>query len=349
MKKQEIFLFLLIRKALVPNSHLDPSDLSYADWDSLLSIAEKHAIEGILFDTIKELPPPYAPTRLQVLQLVSNVSQLETEYQRRCEVTRNLKDFWGRHGIDATMIKGRAIAQYYPVPSHRYSCDVDVFIEKDWTSARQLLADKGVSLNDDTYKEVSFDVDQVHVECHRLITPHRGLKHLQRFEVYLRTLLHHDKSYFADAPQLQNPPLLFTKLLYVEHALGDLQMGKLNLRHILDWMVLRQLDADQAEFEQRCREFSFDRMLGLVDALADVVEGKREVDSLTPTDRAVLDEVLGEHEPDSHNQSYFVQHLLLLRNLLRRNRYFKHYGYCSMPEYVIKSAWCHLFNKDAHL
>lgn len=347
--KNQNHLFLLVRKALVPNAYLDPNALADADWDALLCMAEKHGIEGILYDAIKELPPVYAPNRLQTLHFAVDVSRLEIQYQQRCDVTRKLTDLWGSYGIESTIIKGRAIAQYYPEPSHRYSCDVDVFIEKGWDHARQLLADKGVALNDTIYKEVSFSMDQVHVECHRLIIPHRGLQHLQRFELFLRSLLHHDKCHFEDAPHLQNPPLLFTKLLYIEHALGDLQTGKMTLRHILDWIVLRQLDTDKDEFELRCREFSFDRMKGLVDALADVVEGKRDIDSLAPTDRAVLDEMLGEHEPDDHHNTLFVRHMHLVRNLFRRKRYFKHYSYCSMPEYVIKSAWCHLFNKDAHL
>lgn len=33
-------------------------------------------------------------------------------------------------GVQLTLLKGKSVAQYYPVPEQRYSCDVDVFTEQ---------------------------------------------------------------------------------------------------------------------------------------------------------------------------------------------------------------------------
>ena len=105
-------------------------------------------------------------------------------------------------------------------------------------------------------------------------------KTLLQFERYLRNLLEdHPKTYF-EGTRLLCPPLMFTVMLFIEHSLGDLLHGKLTLKHVVDWVVLRKQDINRAELESRSKEFRFDRFLQLMDALADTVEGKVEIESL---------------------------------------------------------------------
>ena len=50
--------------------------------------------------------------------------------------------------------------------------------------------------------------------------------------------------------------------------------GHLTLKEIVDWVVLRKQGFDKEVLDSRCKEFKFDRFLKLIDALADVAEGK---------------------------------------------------------------------------
>ena len=59
---------------------------------------------------------------------------------------------------------------------------------------------------------------------------------------------------------------MFTVMLYIEHALGDLLHGHLTLKHILDWVVLRRQSVDLDAFQARCRAFKFDKFLPLIEA-----------------------------------------------------------------------------------
>ena len=61
------------------------------------------------------------------------------------------------------------------------------------------------------------------------------------------------------------------------------------MKHVVDWVVLRKQEIDRTEIEARCKDFGFDRFLGLIDALADVVEGKVGRASLPSSYREVLD------------------------------------------------------------
>lgn len=85
----------------------------------------------------------------------------------------------------------------------------------------------------------------------------------------------------------------------MEHALGDFLHGKLLLKHVVDWVVLRRQAVDWEAFWAKCKAFRFDRFVALTEALADVVEGKREYETLPTAYKEVFDEMLREQEGGS--------------------------------------------------
>ena len=196
-------------------------------------------------------------------------------FKKKWKATCSLSSLLGEHGIEAVVLKGHSIAQYYPIPEHRYSCDLDLFVAgDDWERACEILEAKGILLEREVYKEVEFSFKGVHVELHRYITPVRGNNTLLRFEKYLRNILKAGPKMYFEGTRLVCPPLMFNVMLYIEHALGDLLHGKLTLKHVVDWVVLRKQEIDRVEIEARCKVFGFHRFLMLMDALANVVEGK---------------------------------------------------------------------------
>lgn len=227
------------------------------------------------------------------------------------------------------MLKGRAISQYYAVTHHRYSCDLDVFIGKGWERACELLESLGVELGREVYKEVEFTMDDVYVECHRYIIPLRGNRQLQASERYLRSLLESGEPRFFEGTTLVCPPLMFSVMLYVEHALGDFLHGKLLLKHVVDWEA----------FEAKCKEFRFDRFVALIEALADVVEGKREYEALPSAYKEAFDEMLREPEASAGLRSWFQRRVQLFFEIIRNGKKFRDHGYSSMPSFLFHSVW----------
>ena len=55
----------------------------------------------------------------------------ESDYEERKAVAEKMGLWWKENGIRTIVLKGMAIAQYYPIPEHRYSCDLDVFVGND--------------------------------------------------------------------------------------------------------------------------------------------------------------------------------------------------------------------------
>lgn len=178
----QIFLQLL-RKALDNSNQKEfPKGV---DWMGVLDVATEQCVQGICLKAIEQLPAGTIP-QLILLQWIGLSEMQRQQYEQTWRVACKLDKLWAAEGIQATVLKGRSIAKYYPVPSHRYSCDLDVFIGGEWGRACELLERQGIRLEHEVYKEVEFTLDNVYVECHRYITPVRGNKHLKEFERYLR-------------------------------------------------------------------------------------------------------------------------------------------------------------------
>ena len=340
-----VILLQLLRKALDNSRQVElPKD---TDWTSALELASGQGVLCLCLEAIEQLPAGTIP-RLILLQWIGAAEIQKSQYEQTWKVACKLDKLWTSKGIHATVLKGRSIAKYYPVPSHRYSCDLDVFIGGEWGRACELLEGWGIRLEHEVYKEVEFTLDDVYVECHRYITPVRGNKHLKEFECYLRSLLDGEPKECFEGTTLVCPPLMFTVMLYIEHALGDLLHGHLMLKHIVDWVVLRRQTVDWDAFKARCKAFKFDKFLPLIDALADVVEGKMEYVSLPTAYQEVFDGMFQEYESVEPG-SWFQRRVRLFFDIIKNGKKFRDYGYTSMPSFLFNSVWTHFFDKEVRL
>ena len=346
MGSDSIVLFLqLLRKALDNSYQMElPKG---ADWTSVLGLASEQGVQGICLKAIEQLPAGTIP-QPTLLQWIGLSEMQRQQFEQTWRVACKLDKLWAAEGIQATVLKGRSIAKYYPVPSHRYSCDLDVFIGGEWGRACELLEGQGIRLEHEVYKEVEFTLDNVYVECHRYITPVRGNKHLKEFERYLRSLLDGEPKECFEGTTLVCPPLMFTVMLYIEHALGDLLHGHLTLKHIVDWVVLRRQPVDWDAFHTRCKAFKFDKFLPLIDALADVVEGKMDYQELQLSYQEVFDEIFKIPVAKSHC-SWFGRRVELFFSILRNGRKYQQFGYTPMPSFLFNSVWTHFFDKEVKL
>lgn len=338
-------LLQLLRNALDNSYQMElPKD---TDWTSVLKLATERGVQGICLEAIEQLPVGTIP-QPTLLQWIGLSEMQRQQYEQTWRVACKLDKLWAAEGIQATVLKGRSIAKYYPVPSHRYSCDLDVFIRGEWGRACELLEGQGIRLEHEVYKEVEFTLDNVYVECHRYITPVRGNKHLKEFERYLRSLLDGEPKECFEGTTLVCPPLMFTVMLYIEHALEDLLHGHLTLKHIVDWVVLRRQTVDWDAFHTRYKAFKFDKFLPLIDALADVVEGKMEYQDLQPSYQEVFDDIFKTPVAKSP-RSLFGRRVELFFSILRNGKKYQQFGYTSMPSFLFNSVWAHFFDKEVRL
>lgn len=349
-------LFELIRTSLNKDCTFDDKVLKLADWKEVIYVATAHGLLAIAFDGLEKAldsNPKYRnklPKSLLLQWYGQTVHQTDL-FKKNWESACSLSSLLGEYGIEAVVLKGRSIAQYYPISEHRYSCDLDLFVAgDDWERACDIFEAKGIRLEREVYKEVEFTFEGVYVELHRYISPVRGNKTLVRFERYLRKVLKESPKTYFEGTKLVCPPLMFIVMLYMEHALGDLLHGKLTLKHVVDWVVLRKQEIDRAEIEARCKDFGFYRFLMLMDALADMVEGKMEMASLPSSYREVVESFFV--IPSSvikEKNSWFASRVSLFFDIIRNRRYYSRFGYCSMERFLLNAVWAHFFDKEVGL
>ena len=335
----------LIRKAVDNSCQIELS--GDIDWSGVIALASRQGVVALCLEAVEFLPTIVIPKQF-LLQWIGLAEMQRNQYEQAWRVACKLDKLWAANGIHAMVLKGRSIAQYYSVPSHRYSCDLDVFIEKEWEKACTLLDKQGIRLVHEVYKEVEFTLDSVYVECHRYITPVRGNKHLKHFERYLRSMLDDECCASFEGSTLVCPPLMFIVMFYIEHALGDFLHGHLTLKHIVDWVVLRRQSVEWDTFKAKCKEFEFDKFLPLIDALADVVEGRMDYEDLQPSYKEAFNEIFIIPAAKSP-RSWFGRRVELFFSILRNGKKYQQFGYTSMQSFLFNSVWAHFFNKEVKL
>ena len=88
----------------------------------------------------------------------------------------------------------------------------------------------------------------------------------------------------------------------------------------------------------------------LMDALADVVEGKVEIPSLPSSYREVMDTFFV--IPSSvikEKNSWFARRVSLFFDIIRNRRYYGRFCYCSMERFLQSAVWAHFFDKEVGL
>ncbi len=120
---QEIVLNLL-RLAVGQDNISIPID---APWKKVMEFASKQGVFGVCFDGIEKLPSNERPDVDALMNWIGQIFYQEKLYGHNWEVACELGNLFAKSGIKPTVLKGRSIAQYYPKPAHRYSCDLDIF------------------------------------------------------------------------------------------------------------------------------------------------------------------------------------------------------------------------------
>lgn len=346
----------LIKILMIGLDNKEKYDSSMGEWREVIKLASAHGLSAIAYDGLdkvlkcnpehwNELPKPL------LLQWYGHCVQQTALFKKNWNAACSLASLLEENDIEAVILKGRSIAQYYPIPEHRYSCDLDLFVAgDDWKRACEILEAKGIHLEREVYKEVEFSFEGLYVELHRYITPVRGNKTLLQFERYLRELLDASPKIYFEGTKLINPPFMFIVMLYIEHALGDLLHGKLTLKHVVDWVVLRRQGIDRTEMEDRCKEFGFQRFLKFIDTLADMAEGKAEMSLLPSAYREVWDSFFV--IPSSvakGKESWLAKRVSLFFDIIRNRRLYRRFGYCSMEQFLLSAVWAHFFKKDVEI
>lgn len=248
---QNVF-FQLLRLGLWGTGKLVVSRaLSHEEWATIYQYARNHSVEGVLYDSFSLLTEDELPPRMLRMKWTVRVDEIERHNnEMRRVVAAQFANFVHRD-IKPVLLKGLGVANYYPIPSHRISGDIDWYFEKDgYDKALIFLRNNGITVNSPMKFCLDYQWQGIQIEHHRRLFDVRSLFKTS----YLKVLeqAYHDKqqsiligneSVTILAPELQ---ILQVNVHILKHLLG---FG-IGMRQISDAAVLYRayrdiIDADQ--------------------------------------------------------------------------------------------------------
>ena len=138
-----------------------PSD--EIDWKSVVELASQHEVETLAFDGYQQIHGLLGNQSLpqeDLLEWIGQSLMLESQYNKQLESAKRLAKLYAKEKIGSFILKGFSIAQYYPNPNHRYSCDLDCFLVRDGNPAQEegnkIVEEKGIKIDRSYYKNSSF-------------------------------------------------------------------------------------------------------------------------------------------------------------------------------------------------
>lgn len=204
------------------------------DWKGALAIAQDQAIVGVLLSAIENLD--VQPPKPLLLQWIGLVQLLEQESERMAVAGASVVKYFQEHDFACQILKGSAVARYYPQPQRRSSGDIDVWVEggrkRIYDFARAF--DKDGKLYGVNYHHIHFHlIEDVHIEVHIwpsfLSSPLRN-RRLHRFSNMHRPTL-----------ESTMPSLAFDRVFIMLHCYRHICGHGVGLRQIMDYYyVLRQ-------------------------------------------------------------------------------------------------------------
>ena len=241
MLTDKSFRFLLYLLRLADGQPADePVALSPDEWREVYRFAVKHAVIAVAWDGVEQLQSA-APEALQSMpadvtgKWFADVQAIDAANRRLAKQAAAIQSRLNAAEFDSQILKGAALAAFYPKPAHRQSADIDLWIKQPNSPQASLKAQRqellsylrqqpDITIGETVYHHIETTIDGIEVEYH--VTPTwlcnpRNNRRLQRL--------------FADAgqwtPELQE---LYTLL----HAFRHIYHDGIALRHVMDYYLV---------------------------------------------------------------------------------------------------------------
>ena len=226
----------LIREYYIHNDHDNNPVIQIENWEEVMEIASKHGVVGLCLESLERLPKESRPAKDTLLNLIGITTQLEAQYNLQLKVLRKLSDYFNKNGITPILLKGYSLSLNYPVPNHRPSGDIDLFLS-DGRRADELIKALGIEVKQNEEKHSTFRFHGIHVENHATVICELEHKSLSDIERFLENELK-EHSVFDDVSGCFLPSALFNAVYLPLHLGGHFVYGGANLRQILDYGLM---------------------------------------------------------------------------------------------------------------
>lgn len=248
MTRIELIVLSLVRSAFGEEIRMEPP--SEAEWSRVCELASMHGLGAISFDGIQA---NYLsnPVFVSSLDTPSNKSlkydwfgtglSAEVAYEKHLDAIADLAALYTKNGIKMMLLKGYGLSLNYPIPEHRPTGDIDVYLfglGKKADEVVQLQTGTKVKQNGD--KHSTFQFEGVSVENHASYINAKVHPDLVRLDVCLKSEAAlatplNMKTKSGETVTIYLPSLTANALFLPFHCASHFVHGEASLRQLCDW------------------------------------------------------------------------------------------------------------------
>lgn len=251
MSRTEQQFFALLRAGLW-NSPIEETLFTdnNTDWLTLLKMAAKQTVSGVIFDGISKLPENTQPPTAIMRQLYQTVIRIEQSHELLNNRLTKIIPLLQSESIYPILLKGQGVAQNYPNPVRRQCGDIDLYIgKKDFERSCELANEWGIVADEaiERHKHYHYNWDGVTIEFHRIVEelpdPYRDRK----FQHWVEYHLQKDKlkTWNLHTIAIPLPPVNFNTLYIFNHAFHHFISEGIGFRQLCDWVIYLHRFHDQ--------------------------------------------------------------------------------------------------------
>lgn len=222
-----------------------------ADLSSIIALSKKQGVSSIACDGLA-LFYEKAETDDQALQALASFATKESEqlkflwlgetvksaigYNRYVKCLAKLAKLFADSGLQMMVLKGYGLSLNYPIPSHRPTGDIDVYLFGEAERGSKVLKEQaGVESHPAEHHHTVFDFEQYVVENHVTILNIRKHPSSQYLEKLLEELAKEATMHELSGVPLYIPSAKFNSVHLLRHMASDFATISTSLRHVLDW------------------------------------------------------------------------------------------------------------------
>ena len=300
--------FALLRAGMYGRAPKDFPTLAGKQWGALLDLARKQTVTGLLYQGISQLPKGFPLPQGFLFLLVAEIDRIEKQGRKVQETAQVLTASFEEHGLHPLVMKGPAVAAFYPQPLLRESGDIDLYFPpEEFDQAAALMAPVTHAPDGSVhYKRDGIDIDQ----------------HRRYFDIHSRKL-----------PPVPSPEA--TLLMLSAHILKHCMGPGIGLRQLCDLAMAYKALAPDPEHLRRCfRDAGLERWNKLLFSFLHTFLGAEPLYEDLPSPEPLLDIILeggnfGHHSEEREASLYkspFRRKLGTVRLFLRRIPFSLHYA-----------------------
>lgn len=251
MKTPESALFHLLScvvKGTAPEALLF-AHMGAGEWDALYKLAKDQGVTALVFEKLESLPAEVAPPKQLMLQWFSHTLSIAKQMERKYLVAADFAERLAAANIPVVVLKGFAIAAYYPQPLHRECGDLDCYFMGKMAEGEAVAASFGAVVEEANYKHSHIKYKGLTIENHKYFTSFNNTARGKGTEAALKQLI------LAQAPArwgdsaLLRPNATFNALFLAKHALRHFIDEAICLRHIMDWALFLKAEAANVDWQ----------------------------------------------------------------------------------------------------